>query len=178
MRALLHQFDHRLITNIQHWPDFMRPIMQAVTFIGQPAFTIGIGVIVMLLGLAKTNVRLFISGLSVVAVFGIGSVIKLFFQRERPFTEYVMNMRFDTYSLPSGHAVGSMVAYGLLAYFVWQALPQPWNYIVAGLLAILIILIGISRIYLGAHFPSDVIAGWLLGLAGLAVIIFVVQPKL
>jgi undecaprenyl-diphosphatase len=178
MRALLHEFDHRLITSIQQWPDWVRPVMHFMTFVGQPAFTIGIGVIIILFGWLKMNMRLLLSGVSVIAVFYIGSLIKVLLQRDRPLTEYVAHMRFETYSLPSGHAVGSTVAYGLLAYFAWQALPHPWNYIVAGLLAVLVILIGISRVYLGAHFPSDVIAGWLLGLAGLAIIIFVIQPKL
>jgi len=122
--------------------------------------------------------RVLISGVSVVAVFYIGSLMKLVLQRDRPLTEYVAHMRYETYSLPSGHAVGSTVAYGLLAYFAWQLLPQPWNYICASLLVILILLVGISRVYLGAHFPSDVIAGWLLGAVGLVAIIFIVQPKL
>lgn len=178
MRAFLHQFDHRMIMAIQQWPDWIRPIMYLVTFIGQPIFTIGIGVAVILFAWTKMNMRLLISGVSVIAVFYIGSFVKLLLQRERPLTDYVMHMRFETYSLPSGHAVGSTVAYGLLAYLGWQIIPQPWNYVVTGLLVILIILIGISRVYLGAHFPTDVVAGWMLGLAGLAFIIFVIHPKI
>lgn len=152
--------------------------MYFVTFVGQPIFTIGIGVVIILFGWTKMNMRLLMSGVSAIAVFYIGSLIKLLLQRERPLTEYVANMRFETYSLPSGHAVGATVAYGLIAYLAWQALPQPWNYIVAGLLALLIVLVGISRVYLGAHFPTDVLAGWLLGALGLAFIIFVIHPKI
>jgi undecaprenyl-diphosphatase len=85
-------------------------------------------------------------------------------------------MSRNSYSFPSGHTVGSTVIYGLLAYLAWQYLPQPWNVIGAIFCVLLILLISLSRIYLGAHFPSDVVAGWVLGAIGLAVIIFVVKP--
>lgn len=178
MHSKLHQFDYHLTTAIQAWPDGIRFLMQAVTFIGQPIITVGIGVFLIGLGWARLNMRLLVSGVSVIAVFYIGSLIKILLQRDRPVTEYVARMRFDTYSLPSGHAVGSTVAFGLIAYLVWQVLPQPWNTIAAVILILLIVLVGISRVYLGAHFPSDVIAGWILGGIGLAVIIFVIQPRL
>ncbi len=69
-----------------------------------------------------------------------------------------------------------MITYGLLAYIAIKLLPQPWGIVVATLCGLLIALIGISRVYLGAHFPSDVLAGWALGAAALFVIIFVIRP--
>lgn len=104
--------------------------------------------------------------------------MKLLLHRDRPLTEYVAQMHFETFSFPSGHSTGSMVAYGLLAYVAWQIAPSPWNYIAVAIGVGIILLVGVSRIYLGAHFPSDVVAGWLLGALGLFVIIFVIQPKL
>ena len=178
MRPLLHQFDYRLTAQVQQWPDWVQPIMLFATLIGQPIFTVGIGAAAVGFGWGRSNRGLVYSGLIVMGTFLAGSVLKLLFARDRPITEYVANMRFDTFSMPSGHAVGATVAYGFVAYLLWQMLPQPYSYIAAILLSMVILLIGISRIYLGAHFPSDVFIGWLLGLIGLGIIIFVIQPKL
>jgi undecaprenyl-diphosphatase len=178
MRAILHQFDYRVTALIQQWPDWVRPIMLFGTFVGQPIFTVGIGALVAGIGWGRSNIRLLLSGVTVAATFGLGSLLKLLLRRDRPITEYVANMRFDTFSLPSGHAIGGVVAYGLIAYLLWQILPQPYGWIAVGAFTALAIIIGLSRIYLGAHYPSDVFVGWLIGLAGLAFIIFVIQPKL
>lgn len=178
MPPLLHQFDHQVTTSIQRWPDWMHPVMLWVTFIGQPVFTVGIGIIIIGIAWTRSNVRLALAGGTVLLTIGLGTLLKLLFSRERPITDYVLAMRFETFSLPSGHALGSTVAYGLLAFLVWHLLPAPWSYIVGSLLILLIIAIGLSRIYLGAHYPSDVIAGWLLGAVALAIIIFVIQPRL
>ena len=61
------------------------------------------------------------------------------------------------FGLPSGHAQNAVVMWGLLAFYGRRA----WGWVVAALLALLT---GLSRIYLGVHFPIDVLAGWLLGL--------------
>ncbi len=60
------------------------------------------------------------------------------------------------YGLPSGHAQTAFVIWGSLAL----TMKKCWSWVIAGLL---ILLIGLSRIYLGVHFPTDVLAGWLLG---------------
>lgn len=103
---------------------------------------------------------------------------KFTFQRERPATGYVEEMLIQSYSFPSGHSAGSMVTYGLLAFLALHALPAPWGVVCAVVLGLLILSIGISRIYLGAHFASDVIGGWLVGAIGLAIIILLIKPSL
>jgi undecaprenyl-diphosphatase len=87
-----------------------------------------------------------------------------------------LDMKIKSYSFPSGHAYGGMVIYGLLAYLAYKHLPHPWNLLSALLLGMLIIVIGVSRVYLGAHFPSDVAVGWLLGAITLALILIFIKP--
>ena len=66
-------------------------------------------------------------------------------------------------SFPSGHALGSFVAYGALLLVFLPAVPPRWRRFAVGLTAAIVLLIGLTRIALGVHFLSDVIAGWLLG---------------
>jgi undecaprenyl-diphosphatase len=76
-----------------------------------------------------------------------------------------------SYSFPSGHAFGTLIFYGLFAYLDYTYLSSPVNWLITILLASLISLIGISRIYLKTHYPSDVVGGWLLGAISLLLII-------
>jgi undecaprenyl-diphosphatase len=178
MRTFLHTFDHQVTSAIQHWPSWLQPVFLAVTTMGHPAVTVSIAALAVGGGWIMTNARLALAGVIVWVGMAIGTTTKLLLQRERPITDYVMNMRVETFSFPSGHTLGSTLAYGLLAYLAWHYLSAPWNYIATAILVALIIMVGISRIYLGAHYPSDVAAGWLLGGIGLLIIIFFIQPKL
>jgi undecaprenyl-diphosphatase len=92
-------------------------------------------------------------------------VLKAYFARPRPdLALHLTEVR--SMSFPSGHAMDSAVIYrtmaALLARFV-----QPRNLKVyfLGLAAVLTVMIGLSRVYLGVHYPSDVLAGWVAGLA-------------
>ncbi len=94
---------------------------------------------------------------------GLTYAIKALVARDRPNLFYVPNMPTDT-SFPSGHALGSTILYGLFAIWLWRAgrrLPA------AGLVA-WIGLVSFSRIYVGVHHPTDVIASILIGTSFLA----------
>ncbi len=70
------------------------------------------------------------------------------------------------YSFPSAHAAISLALYGFILYIVWRtAAAKRTRLIVAFIMAVLILLIGFSRLYLGVHYLSDVLAGYLLGSA-------------
>jgi len=89
-------------------------------------------------------------------------LLKFIFQRPRP--EIPLLEKVSGFSFPSGHAFMSVTFYGLLIYIVWKEVRQSWLRIsIIVLLAALIILIGISRIYLRVHYASDVIAGFAIG---------------
>jgi len=70
------------------------------------------------------------------------------------------------FSFPSGHALLSATAFGIVAVLVLRSrLPGGVRRSVAALLALLVLAVGVSRVYLGVHYPSDVLAGWIAGLA-------------
>lgn len=176
MRALLHSFDTTITRAIISWPVAAKPFFLAVTALGDPIVTVLIGIAIAMYGFFQGNLRLALAGASIWLTLAIGAGLKLLIGRERPISEYAANLLVPTFSFPSGHASGSIIAYGLLAYLAWHWLPQPWSYIAVAIFVSLIILIGISRVYLGAHFPSDIIAGWLLGAIVLCIVIFIVRP--
>lgn len=176
MRHLAQHLDSRVTNMIASLPVSLKPFFLMVTMLGDPIVTVLIGAFVCVYGYLDSNVRLALVGVTIWVVIGIGGALKLIFGRERPLTEYVLNMHFQTLSFPSGHATGATIAYGALAYIAWHSLPQPWNFIAVLLSIVVIFLVGVSRIYLGAHFPSDIIAGWMLGAVGILFIIFILRP--
>lgn len=74
----------------------------------------------------------------------------------------------STPSFPSGHAASSMALYGLLAYMALRMARGAFRWLLFAGASLLVVAIGLSRVYLGVHYPSDVIAGWLVGLLGAA----------
>ncbi|MCH4208696.1 phosphatase PAP2 family protein [Bifidobacterium sp.] len=176
MKHLVSRFDTSVTHYIVNLSPSLRPLFLAITALGSPVAAMTIGAVVAGWGYFRANLRLACSGALIWLTLGAGSIIKLIVDRERPHTAYAAHLLFDTNSFPSGHTSGSTIAYGFLAYLAWHLLPRPYNAIAVVLLILLIIFVGISRIYLGAHFPSDVVAGWLLGAASLCVVIFVLRP--
>ena len=93
----------------------------------------------------------------------IKELLKLLFHRQRPDASFYL-ISENGYSFPSGHALMSVIFYGMIAYFVYKLLQKRWQKIVLSFaFAALIALIGLSRIYLGVHWVSDVLGGWLIG---------------
>jgi undecaprenyl-diphosphatase len=178
MRPLLHKFDERVKKVVDRWPTKAKFVMQFATTIGQPVFTVGISVFAIGLGWSGANPPLMYAGIVALAVLVLSAVIKLILKRNRPLTEYVTRMWMKTYSLPSGHAVGAIASYGLVGYVVSRSLTGLETLASLVFFIFLIGMIGISRIYLGAHYATDVVAGWLLGGVALAIIIGVLQPTL
>lgn len=135
----------------------------AITALGGPVITI-VGVMVGTFFLYKRwRFRL---ALWVIAVVGgqiLNSSLKLWFARPRPaFDEPLVIENF--YSFPSGHAMMSLILYGLLASLMVVNMPnRPRQLLVITVAALLIFLIGLSRIYLGVHYFSDVVAGFAAG---------------
>lgn len=104
----------------------------------------------------------------------INKGIKFITARERPSISPYFNA--EGYSFPSGHAMVSLICYGLLAYFLIHKLKKTWQIITVQLAsAILIFLIGMSRYILNVHYLTDVLAGFFFGILLLISYIFLYE---
>lgn len=104
----------------------------------------------------------------------INIILKTIIDRDRPAGEHLVAV--SAQSFPSGHSMSSIAFYGFLIYLAWNYLPHRWMKITATVvLTLLIGLIGLSRIYLGVHYPSDVAAGFTGGLFWLVFCILAFQ---
>ena len=100
---------------------------------------------------------------------GLNLFTKLIVDRERP--NILRLVAEKETSFPSGHAMLSITFFGLLIYFIYSKISKnsvKWILII--LLSFIIILIGVSRIYLGVHYFTDIIGGYILGLIYLLII--------
>ncbi|MEP6690440.1 MAG: phosphatase PAP2 family protein [Gemmatimonadaceae bacterium] len=95
----------------------------------------------------------------------LNTILKAHFDRPRPQVFAWATTAFDS-SFPSGHAMNSVIVYGTVAYLAARLQKRAWSRIVTLLLAAcMIAVICVSRLYLGVHYPSDVLAGAVVGLA-------------
>lgn len=102
-------------------------------------------------------------------------MIKLFFMRERPSLAHLVVE--TSYSFPSGHAAGSMILYGSLLFLLPAFVQRTLRTLLQLLMMFIIVSVGISRIYLGVHFPTDIIGGYLLSLSWLCLTYPVYREK-
>ncbi|MEP0903328.1 phosphatase PAP2 family protein [Nodosilinea sp. FACHB-13] len=102
--------------------------------------------------------------------------LKLLFSKDRP-ALWPQIITETTYSFPSGHALGSMVLYGFSAYLLARRFPKQKLIIYAGAV-VLIGGIGLSRLYLGVHWPTDVLAGYGIGFLWISGCIALLRFKL
>jgi len=156
--------------NILYWMRAHRApaLTQAAIFfahIGSPPVIVGIGAGAALLGLVWRKVRGAAWTLPI-AVIGSGLIIqgvKLIVKRPRPsfFTPLLHEAGF---SFPSGHSLIAMVVYGLLGYFALHLFKNRAARLLVRIVTVLVVfLVGVSRVYVGVHFPTDVLAGWTAG---------------
>lgn len=141
--------------------DHITPIAKIITNFGGAIFLISLTVILLLV---IKNKKI---GISIIANLLIATILnfllKNILQRPRP-TEYRL-IDESGYSFPSGHSMVSMAFYGFLIYLIYKNIKNKkikWGLI--NVLSVLIIAIGVSRVYLGVHYTSDVLAGFLIAI--------------
>lgn len=99
----------------------------------------------------------------------LNRILKLIFVRPRPNILRLITER--GYSFPSGHGMMSIICYGFIIYLIWQNdYKLKWKLLLIIPLILLILLVGISRIYLGVHYASDILAAFMIGIIYLIVL--------
>lgn len=152
--------------------DFTTPIAKFITNFGGAIFLITLTITLFILIRNKKIGLSIFSNLVIITI--LNQLLKRILQRPRP-TEYRM-IEETGYSFPSGHSMISMAFYGYLIYLIYKYAKNKyikWTSII--LLSILICSIGISRIYLGVHYTSDVLGGFLISISYLIIYISVVN---
>jgi membrane-associated phospholipid phosphatase len=147
-------------------------LMQVFSFLGSVAAVTAMCLVVICVSLyfrhARTAALLAITMLGVAA---LDVALKLAFHRPRPVAFFGATP--SSYSFPSGHALGSLCFYGILAAILAaSARGRGTKFCVWTAAVVLVGMIGFSRIYLGVHYPSDVIAGYCAGAVWLGAVVF------
>lgn len=148
------------------------PIAKVITQFGGVIILVTVAILSLIVIKNKKIGIAICSNLGVISL--LNWILKNIVQRPRPNEFRLINE--SGYSFPSGHSMVSMAFYGFIIYLIYKKVEN--KYIKWGLitfLTILIISIGTSRIYLGVHYTSDVIAGFLISLAYLTVFTNVVK---
>lgn len=141
---------------------FLLHVFNAITLLGNTVIVIAITGIIGIVLFSK-RVRAYATGLIItVAGAGLtGYVGKEVVKRARP-GGLIPTAVETSFSFPSEHAILAIALYGFIAYALYKMYPK-YAAVIVTLATLLILAIGFSRLYLGVHFPSDVLAGYLVG---------------
>ena len=164
-------FDNYIINLFKYKSDILTNIMKIITFLGSALSIILLTVLLIIVVKGKRNKILIL--INVIVTTLLNQLLKNVFQRGRPIDSIIEE---SGYSFPSGHSMVSMAFYGFLIYLVYKSNIK-YKGLFVGLLSVLIVLIGISRIYLGVHYPTDVIGGFTLSLSYLLLFIDITKPN-
>jgi undecaprenyl-diphosphatase len=152
-------FDLAVRSGIHSWSSPpLTHALQGITMLGAPGFLIPLGLLLAVTLIWRRRARAAVA-LAVAAIGGeiLNEVLKLAFHRTRPEAFFGLAQP-EHFSFPSGHAMVSTCFYGALAATLAAGSPRRAAYWALGIAPPL--LIGFSRVYLGVHYPTDVLAGY------------------
>ena len=168
----------RLVFNDDLFP-FVRDLTAAGGYVLQIALFVVLSVYLLLAGRKREGIFF----LTTMAVgYATGSIVKLVIARPRPdplLVPQLSNAFRDTYSFPSLHATMSVICFvGVAAFLPGPDTPPAARRFLLGSAAVLAIAVGVTRVFLGVHFPTDVVAGWTLGVLALLIGQRLLWPRL
>ncbi len=153
--------------------DVMTPIMEGFTSLSSVAVILVMALVVAAFAPGKAPGRCVCA--NVVGALVLNQVLKFIVQRPRP-DGYRLAVE-SSYSFPSGHSMISMAFYGLLIWMIWKyERDDVMRHVWCCLFGLIIVMVGISRVYLGVHYASDVIAGFCVSLIWLVFFTKVIAP--
>jgi undecaprenyl-diphosphatase len=148
-----------IISYRQAW---LTNVMLILSLLGNEFIIFGSFIMIIFLTLKKHHRETFIFSVLLIMGTTLTSLLKLLYKIPRPF--FLALVKENSYSYPSGHALNSILFYGAISYFIYHFTKNKTiSALIFTISVFLIISIGISRIYLGVHHPSDVAAGFVVG---------------
>jgi undecaprenyl-diphosphatase len=170
-------FDNAVIRVVQGMQSpGLTSVMKFFTFIGAglPAIVISIVIMIILYFVFRHRRELILFVWVGAGSALLNMALKLIFHRPRPELHRIINT--TGYSFPSGHAMAAFSLYGVVAYLIWRHIRNRLGRAIFLLFsAAMIAAIGVSRIYLGVHYPSDVLGGYMASGFWLAISIWFFQ---
>jgi len=154
--------------------DQITPIAKAITKLGDAIVIIIISIILSII--IKNKKKSIIIWINAITITILNENLKNIVKRPRP-TEFRI-IDESGYSFPSGHSTVSAAFYGFIIYLIYKNIEnKKIKYTLITILMILIGMIGVSRIYLGVHYTSDVIAGFLLSIVYLVIFTHLIKTN-
>ena len=172
-----YTMDERVFSYLSHFVNNTNTlIMQFFTFIGSHFFLLPAWLVVITFYYFIRKNKWYFVKMIIIAVSNLLLMfgLKFFFNRPRPLIPLLKEV--PGLSFPSGHAFMSFTFFGMLIYIVYREVKNIWlKWILIFILAIIILLIGLSRVYLRVHFASDVIAGFCFGVLSLVILLWMLR---
>ncbi|MEO7264222.1 MAG: phosphatase PAP2 family protein [Ferruginibacter sp.] len=160
-----YAFDNRIFAGIDSFHNSQNTsLMQVITFFGSQYFLLPANILLVIIVFLKEKNKWTAVKIAAIAISStaIMFLLKSILQRQRP--EVPLVVKAHGYSFPSGHTFTSLCFFGMLIYIVYKKINNSiLKWMLNGLMILLVLLIGFSRIYLKLHYASDVIAGLCLG---------------
>jgi len=169
----IHAIDNAGIALIVHHGPW-NPVAVAITNLGNPPVITGFTVILAMYFLAKRRYRVTVFIATNMIVVNLANfIVKNLVQRPRPFIQdssITPLVSAGGFSFPSGHSAGAVLLYGSIFLLAGYLADRPkTRRVLRGVCLLMILAIGVSRIYVQVHFPTDVLGGYALGTCGLMI---------
>lgn len=153
---------------IQRWQGGLGETLYNIgDVLGTTAIAATITVIALIIALARKRVQVSVFLILVLLLRLLGTQLKPFFDSPRPTSDHLRLLEtFDGTGYPSGHSMTVAMVACMLVLITWRYLPgERINWSITALAVLAVVLVGWSRVWAGAHWPSDVLGGWAFGIA-------------